>query len=326
MTSSDTWAAATPVGATIVARDLTKTYRKKLAVDGLSFSVFPGRVTGFLGPNGAGKSTTLRLLLGLDRPDRGQALIAGRPYVELTTPLRTVGALLEARAVHGGRTARAHLTALAQSQRLPLARVDEVIGLVGLDTVADKRSGGFSLGMGQRLGIACALLGDPQVLLLDEPLNGLDPEGIVWLRTLLQRLAAEGRTVLISSHLMNEMAVTADHLIVVGGGRLLADCATTDLLARGSGPTVRVAAPDLVALSALAAALGGTVQLDGPGALLVHGVPAERLGEAAGARGLILHELAPQQASLEAAFMELTRGAVEYRPSDYQPTQKELVR
>jgi ABC-2 type transport system ATP-binding protein len=317
---------ATAVGATIVAHDLTKTYRKKLAVDGLTFSVHPGRVTGFLGPNGAGESTTLRLLLGLDRPDRGQALIAGRPYAELVAPLQTVGALLEARAVHGGRTARAHLTALAQTQRLPKRRVDEVIALVGLDGVADKRSGGFSLGIDQRLGIAQALLGDPHVLLLDEPVNGLDPEGIVWLRTLLQRLAAEGRTVLISSHLMNEMAVTADHLIVVGHGRLLADCTTADLLARGSGPTVRVAAPDLHALGTLATALGGTVTRDGPDALLVHGIPAPRLGEAAGTRGLILHELAPLQASLEAAFMDLTRGAVEYRPADYQPTEKEFVR
>jgi ABC-2 type transport system ATP-binding protein len=219
--------------AVIAARELTKHYGRTTAVDDLTFTVEPGRVTGFLGPNGAGKSTTLRMLLGLDRPSRGEALIGGRPYRELREPLRHVGALLDANAAQGGRTARKHLTWLAQANRIPSRRVGEVLGAVGLDAVADQRTRGFSLGMGQRLGIAAALLGDPEVLLLDEPVNGLDPEGVRWIRTLLRELAAEGRTVFVSSHLMSEMAVTADHLVVIGRGRLLADTAVGEFVDGG---------------------------------------------------------------------------------------------
>ena len=296
----------------IEARDLTKRYGPKVAVDALSFDVRPGTVTGFLGPNGAGKSTTMRLLLGLDRPDQGQATIGGVAYRDLPWPLSTVGALLEAKAVHKGRSAYNHLLALAQTQHLPRRRVDEVIELVGLTAVAHKRAGGFSLGMGQRLGIAAALLGDPTVLVLDEPLNGLDPEGIVWIRTLLKRLAAEGRTVLVSSHLMNEMAVTADHLIVVGRGRLIADCPTAEFVARGSAPSVRVSSPDARSLATLLTGSGAQVTPDGVGTLIVTGLDAPRIAELAAAHGLVLYELAPQQASLEDAFMQLTQDTLEY--------------
>jgi len=229
----------------IEAQGLTKRYGGKAAVDGLSFTVAPGRVTGFLGPNGAGKSTTMRLLLGLERPDSGRALINGRPYASLRIPLTQVGALLEAKAFHKGRTARNHLLCLAQSQALPARRVDEVIDLVGLRDVAGRRAGGYSLGMAQRLGIAAALLGDPRIVVLDEPVNGLDPEGILWIRNLMKRLAAEGRAVLVSSHLMNEMAVTADHLLVIGRGRLLADCSTAEFIRRHTDPAVYAATPDV---------------------------------------------------------------------------------
>jgi len=227
----------------IEARGLTKSYGRKTVVDNLTFKVRPGRVTGFLGPNGAGKSTTMRLLLGLERPDSGEALIAGKPYAALSAPLSYVGALLEAKAFHKGRTARNHLLALAQSQALPVRRVDEVLDLVGLHDVSKQRAGGYSLGMSQRLGIAAALLGDPRIVLLDEPVNGLDPEGILWIRNLMKRLAAEGRTVLVSSHLMNEMAVTADHLLVIGQGRLLADCTTAEFIQRHTDPEVYAATP-----------------------------------------------------------------------------------
>src|ERR1700690_3733388 len=233
----------------IEARDLTKRYGAKLAVDHLTFTVEPGRVTGFLGPNGAGKSTTMRLILGLDRPQEGSATIGGQRYADLASPLRTVGALLEAKSVHTGRTAANHLLFLAQSQGLPKKRVGEVLDLVGLRGVAGKRAGGFSLGMGQRLGIAAALLGDPQVLLLDEPVNGLDPEGVLWIRNLMKRLAAEGRTVFVSSHLMNEMAVTADHLIVIGRGRLLPDCPAAEFIDRHSGQRALVRTPDAARLA-----------------------------------------------------------------------------
>ncbi len=227
------------------ARGLTKRYGRKTAVDSLSFTVRPGRVTGFLGPNGAGKSTTLRLLLGLERPDAGTALVNGKPYAALHSPLSQVGALLDAKAFHKGRSARAHLLCLAQSQALPVSRVDEVIALVGLEEAAKRRAGGYSLGMAQRLGIAAALLGDPRIVLLDEPVNGLDPEGIAWIRKLMRRLAAEGRTVLVSSHLMNEMAVTADHLLVIGRGRLLSDCSTAEFIERYTDPAVYAATPDV---------------------------------------------------------------------------------
>lgn len=295
----------------IEVRDLSKRYGDTRAVDHLSFAVQAGKVTGFLGPNGAGKSTTIRLLLGLDRPDGGTATIGGRPYRELTQPLRAVGALLEARAVHSGRSAYNHLLVLAQTQGLPRKRVDEVIDLIGLRTVAAKRAGGFSLGMSQRLGIAAALLGDPEVLILDEPVNGLDPEGIRWIRNLMKRLASEDRTVFVSSHLMNEMAVTADHLVVIGRGRLIADCPTAEFIARSSHRSVRVLGPDRLGLEEAILAEGGQVRKDGD-ALIVSRLEAARIGELAARQRLVLHELTPQLASLEEAFMELTGDSVEY--------------
>ncbi|MGP4028045.1 ABC transporter ATP-binding protein [Actinomadura sp. 3N407] len=296
----------------IEAENLTKRYGDKTAVDDLSFTVVPGRVTGFLGPNGAGKSTTMRLLLGLDRPDRGDARIHGVHYPDLPAPLRSVGALLEAKAVHTGRSAYNHLLTLAQTQGIDKKRVDEVIELVGLTGVARKRAGGFSLGMGQRLGIAAALLGDPAVLILDEPVNGLDPEGIVWIRTLMQRLASEGRTVFVSSHLMNEMAVTAEHLIVIGRGRLIADCSTEEFVERSTEKMVTVRSPDAGRLADVLAAEGAKVRPDGDTLLTVTHMEAPRVGELAAAEGAVLHELTPMRGSLEAAFMELTRESVEY--------------
>jgi ABC-2 type transport system ATP-binding protein len=315
----------------IEVRDLTKRYGDKVAVDHLSFTVEPGKVTGFLGPNGAGKSTTMRLVLGLDHPNSGTATINGRPYHELSRPLRTVGALLEAKSVHGGRSARNHLLFLAQTQGLPRRRVDEVLGLVGLFDVANKRAGGFSLGMSQRLGIAAALLGDPQVLLLDEPVNGLDPEGVLWIRNLMKQLAAEGRTILVSSHLMNEMAVTADQLIVIGRGRLIVESSTEDIIARSADTSVRVRSPQADRLATLIEAAGGTATADdkaavpgpaatiapapangnGGGLLTVTGLNAARIGEIAASAQIVLHELTPL-ASLEEAFMELTSGSLEF--------------
>jgi ABC-2 type transport system ATP-binding protein len=301
----------------IEAHDLTKRYGQKLAVDHLSFRVEPGRVTGFLGPNGAGKSTTMRLVLGLDRPHEGSATINGRRYADLAQPLRTVGALLEAKATHPGRSARNHLLFLAQAQGLPSRRVDEVLDLVGLSGVARKRARGYSMGMGQRVGIAAAMLGNPSVLLLDEPVNGLDPEGILWVRNLMKQLAAEGRAVFVSSHLMNEMAVTADHLIVIGRGKLIADCGTREFIARSSEKSVLVRSPDAARLADLVRAAGGKATPAGPGdgraaALSVSGLEAPRVGELAAAHGIVLHELTPQLASLEEAFLELTAGSVEY--------------
>jgi ABC-2 type transport system ATP-binding protein len=299
----------------IEARDLTKIYAGKAAVDHLTFTVEPGQVTGFLGPNGAGKSTTMRLILGLDRPQSGIALINGRRYRDLKDPLRTVGALLEAKTVHPGRSARNHLLFLAQTQGLPARRVDEVLALVGLQDVADKRAGGFSLGMSQRLGVAVAMLGDPQVLLLDEPVNGLDPEGVLWIRNLMKQLAAEGRTILVSSHLMNEMAVTADHLIVIGRGKLITEASTEDVIARSTDKSVRVLTPDADRLAELITAAGGKVvrgaPSDGAGLLTVTGLEAPRVGELAASSSIVLHELTPL-ASLEGAFMELTSGSVEF--------------
>ena len=297
----------------IEARDLTKRFGPKVAVDHLSFTVEPGRVTGFLGPNGAGKSTTMRLVLGLDLPHGGTATINGRRYRDLPSPLRTVGALLEARAVHTGRSAFNHLLFLAQTQGLPRSRVQEVIDLVGLTAVAGKRAGGFSLGMSQRLGIAAALLGDPPVLILDEPVNGLDPEGIRWIRNLMKSLAAEGRTVFVSSHLMSEMENTADHLIVIGRGRLISDCTTEEFIAANSQQSVRVRTPQRAQLAALAQAFGATVR-DGDGqALVVLGMTPAQVGDLAFENGIRVHELAHEQASLEEAFMELTASAVEFR-------------
>ena len=297
----------------IEARELTKRYGDKVAVDHLSFNVEPGRVTGFLGPNGAGKSTTMRLICGLDRPDDGTATIGGLRYAGLRRPLLTVGALLEARSVHPGRSARNHLLFLAQTQNIPKRRVDEVLDLVGLRDVAGKRVGGFSLGMTQRLGVAAAMLGDPRVLLLDEPSNGLDPEGIRWVRTFMRSLASEGRTVFVSSHLMSEMSVTADHLIVIGRGTLIADCSTQDFIQRSSERSVLVRTPDHARLRELIIDEGGHVEPEGTdGAIVVTGLAAPRIGELAASDSLVLHELTPRLPSLEEAFMELTADSVEY--------------
>ncbi|MCL6672768.1 MULTISPECIES: ABC transporter ATP-binding protein [Streptomyces] len=296
----------------IEAKNLTKRYGDKTAVNDLSFTVEPGRVTGFLGPNGAGKSTTMRLLLGLDRPDAGTATVNGVAYRDLARPLRVVGALLEARAVHTGRSAYDHLLCLAQTQGIGRRRVGEVIEQVGLASVARKRAGGFSLGMGQRLGIAAALLGDPAALVLDEPVNGLDPEGILWIRNLMKSLAAEGRAVFVSSHLMNEMAVTADHLIVIGRGRLVADCSTEEFIERSTERSVLVRTPDGQQLAELLTRQGATVTRTEEGDLDVTGIEAPRIAELAAAEKLVLHELSTRRGSLEEAFMELTRDAVEY--------------
>jgi ABC-2 type transport system ATP-binding protein len=311
----------------IEARDLTKRFGDKLAVDHLTFSVQPGRVTGFLGPNGAGKSTTMRLILGLDRPQAGTATIGGLAYAHLVKPLETVGALLEARSLHTGRSARNHLLFLAQTQGLPPRRVDEVLELVGLRDVARKRAGGFSLGMMQRLGIAVAMLGNPRVLMLDEPANGLDPEGIRWVRTLMQQLAAEGRTIFVSSHLMSEMAVTADYLVVIGKGKLIADCSTKEFIEQSSEQSVLVRTPDGDRLRDLITAEGGHAkpesdgakpeESDGAASMIVTGLPARRIGELAASSAVVLHELSPRLASLEEAFMELTADSVEYGRAEH---------
>ena len=301
---------------------LTKRYGDKIAVDDMSFSVRPGAVTGFLGPNGAGKSTTMRLLLGLDRPSAGGSTIDGKSYADFPAPLREVGALLEAKAVHTGRSARNHLLAMAASNAIPRRRVDEMLGLVGLDEVAGKRAGGFSLGMGQRLGIASALLGDPGTLLLDEPVNGLDPEGILWIRNLLKALAAEGRTVFVSSHLMSEMAVTATELIVVGRGRLIASGSVEDLIHRASGGVVVVRSQQADRLAGLLASDGRRIERPRPDTLQVTGMDSESVGLVAAREGIALIELTAQQATLEEAFMEITRDAVEFHgggPGSGQP-------
>jgi ABC-2 type transport system ATP-binding protein len=296
----------------IEARDLTKDYGSKRAVDGLSFTVRPGIVTGFLGPNGSGKSTTMRLILGLDAPTRGDVTVNGRHYREHRAPLHEVGALLEARSVHTGRSASNHLLALAQTHGIPKRRVSELIDLVGLHEVARKRTGQFSLGMGQRLGIAQALLGDPKTVMLDEPVNGLDPEGIHWVRNLLKGLAAEGRTVFVSSHLMSEMALTADHLIVIGRGKLIADTSVDDFVSRASQKVVLVRSPELERLRVALDGPGVSFVAAGNGGLEVHGLTAEQVGDAAARASIVLHELTPQQASLEEAFMNLTRDELEF--------------
>ncbi|MCU7821901.1 ABC transporter ATP-binding protein [Kitasatospora sp. DSM 101779] len=297
----------------IEVRNLTKRYGATTAVAGLDFRVEPGRVTGFLGPNGAGKSTTLRMVLGLDRPTAGEALVHGRPYAALEAPLRRVGALLDAHAVHGGRTARGHLRWLAASNGLPRRRIEEVLEQVGLAEAADRRIRGFSLGMRQRLGVAAALLGDPPVLLLDEPVNGLDPEGIRWIRTLLRGLAGEGRAVLVSSHLMAEMALTADHLVVVGRGRLLADLSTEAFLAQHGRARVRVRAVDPLKLADLLRTSGTAARPVEGGAWEVSGAAPEEIGALAARHGVALYELSLLQDSLEEAFMRMTADAVEYR-------------
>ncbi|HEX7149396.1 MAG TPA: ATP-binding cassette domain-containing protein [Actinomycetota bacterium] len=297
----------------IEARGLTKRYGDKLAVDGLTFTVRPGMVTGFLGPNGAGKSTTMRMILGLDAPTQGSVTVNGLPYREHAAPLREVGALLDARSVHPGRSAYHHLLALAQTCGIRRSRVDEVVDAVGLGGVARRRAGGFSLGMGQRLGIAAALLGDPGTVILDEPVNGLDTEGIRWIRSLLQGLAAEGRTVFVSSHLMSEMAMTAQHLIVIGRGRLIADTGMEEFVARAAPGVVRVRSTDPTALATLLRSRDGDVAEDGDGGLAVSGLTTDQVGRLAGAAGITLLELTAQQASLEEAFVDLTRDAVEFR-------------
>jgi ABC-2 type transport system ATP-binding protein len=297
----------------IEVRGLTKRYGDKVAVDGLSFSVEPGKVTGFLGPNGAGKTTTMRCILGLDYPTAGSITIDGQRYRELANPMREVGALLDPKAVHGGRSAYSHLLCLAQTNGLPKRRVGEVLELVGLSEVARKRSKGFSLGMAQRLGIAATLLGDPKIVMFDEPVNGLDPEGILWIRNLMKNLAADGRTVFVSSHLMSEMENTADHLIVVGKGKLIADCTMSEFIARSSGAAVKVRTPSPDELVLAIAAEGGQAAAGTDGTLTVGGMTADRVGDIAFDKGIRLHELSPLRASLEEAFMELTADSVEYR-------------
>jgi ABC-2 type transport system ATP-binding protein len=303
----------------IEVRGLSKRYGDKVAVNNLSFDVAPGKVTGFLGPNGAGKTTTMRLILGLDYPNAGTVAIAGKPYAQLAYPMREVGALIDAKAVHGGRSAYNHLLCLAQTNNLPKRRVGEVIELVGLTEVARKRTKGFSLGMSQRLGIAGTLLGDPALLMFDEPVNGLDPEGILWIRNLMKALAAEGRTVFVSSHLMSEMEHTADHLIVIGRGQLLADCTMEEFIARSSGQTVRVVTPQPDLLAKAVAEAGGSAVNGTDGALIVSGLVAAQIGDIAFEHGVRLHELTVVRASLEAAFMELTADSVEYRAEGQPP-------
>ena len=297
----------------IEAHGLTKRYGDKTAVDGLTFTVRPGVVTGFLGPNGAGKSTTMRLILGLDAPTSGSVTVNGKPYRQHAAPLREVGALLDARSVHPGRSAYHHLLALAQTCGIRRSRVDEVIDAVGLGEVARRRAAGFSLGMGQRLGIAAALLGDPATVILDEPVNGLDTEGIRWIRSLLQGLAAEGRTVFVSSHLMSEMALTAQHLIVIGRGRLIADTGMEEFVSRAEPGVVRVRSTDPAALAALLRSREVAVSEATDGALAVFGLSTDQVGRLAGGAGITLLELTAQQASLEEAFIDLTRDAVEFR-------------
>ncbi|WP_435243445.1 ABC transporter ATP-binding protein [Streptomyces cucumeris] len=302
----------------IEAVGLTKRYGAKTAVYNLSFQVRPGAVTGFLGPNGSGKSTTMRMILGLDEPTAGQVTVGGYPFRRLPNAPRQVGALLDAKAVHGGRSARQHLMCLAQLSGIPARRVDEVLGVVGLQSVAGKRSKGFSLGMGQRLGIAAALLGDPQVLLFDEPVNGLDPEGILWVRNLMKQLASEGRTVFVSSHLMSEMALTADHLIVIGRGQLLADMSVRDFISYNSADFARVRTPEgepeqREKLTSALSEAGGQVLPEQDGALRVTGLPLPRISDLAHGADVRLWELSPHQASLEEAYMRMTSGAVDYR-------------
>ena len=298
----------------IEARGLAKRYGSTTAVDDLSFSIRPGLVTGFLGPNGAGKTTTMRMILGLDAPTLGSVTVDGRSYRDLPAPMREVGALLDAKALHGGRRAYDHLLCLAYSNGITRRRVDEVIRLVGLEDVARRRAKGFSLGMSQRLGIASALLGDPAVLIFDEPVNGLDPDGIHWVRTLMRTMAAEGRTVLVSSHLMSEMAVTADHLLVIGKGRLIADTSVDELVRSSSRQSVHVRSPQAAELAAGCRAAGATVDAGtDPDVVEITGLDSAEVGKLAAARGIVLFELVPVRASLEEAFMELTRDSVEYQ-------------
>ena len=296
----------------IEARGLTKRYGSTTAVDDVTFTVEPGKVTGFLGPNGAGKSTTMRMVVGLDHPSAGSVTVNGRRYAEHPSPLREVGILLDAKAVHTGRSAYHHLRAMAATHGIPAARVHEVIEMTGLTSVANRRVGGFSLGMGQRLGVAAALLGDPRTLILDEPVNGLDPEGVLWIRTLVRRLAAEGRTVFLSSHLMSEMAQTADHIIVLGRGRVIADAPVGQIVARAAGTAVRVRTPAASALEGLVRGPGVTVVSVEAGLMEVTGSSAPAIGQLAADAGIVLHELTPLHGSLEDAYLQLTAGDVEF--------------
>lgn len=297
----------------ITAEGLTKRYGARTAVDDISFTVRPGQVTGFLGPNGAGKSTTMRMIVGLDRPSGGSVTVNGKPYAAHRAPLHEVGALLDAKAVHTGRSAYNHLLAMAVTHGIGASRVREVIELTGLESVARKRVGGFSLGMGQRLGIAAAMLGDPATLILDEPVNGLDPEGVLWVRQFVRHLATEGRTVFLSSHLMSEMALTADHLIVLGRGEIIADAPVADIIAGGTRPRVLVRSPHSSQLADLIAAPEVAVVRSQAGVLEVTGLEASGIGDLAALHGLAIHELTPQSASLEDAYMALTSDVVEYR-------------
>ncbi len=310
----------------IEAHALTKRFGTRTAVDGIDFRVEPGRVTGFLGPNGAGKSTTMRMIAGLDRATSGEVTVNGRRYREHRAPLREVGILLDAKAVHTGRTAYKHLLAMAATHGIGAARVREVIGLAGLESVAHKRVGGFSLGMGQRLGIAAALLGDPATVILDEPVNGLDPEGVRWVRTLVRGLAAEGRTVLLSSHLMSEMAQTADHLIVLGRGTIIADATVDEVIARATGASVRVRTPDLARLAQTIASADVALTTLDDGAAVVTGLTPAQVGDAAASAGVALHELVALSGSLEDAYLSLTADEVEYRSADVTPTAEEVAR
>jgi ABC-2 type transport system ATP-binding protein len=300
----------------IEVENLSKRYGDKIAVDNISFTVQPGIVTGFLGPNGAGKSTTMRIVAGLDEPSHGRVTVNGADYRKASAPMAELGILLEAKAIHPGRSARNHLLALAQTNGIGRARVDAVIDMVGLREVAGRRVGGFSLGMGQRLGVASALLGDPKVVVLDEPINGLDPEGVLWIRNLLKGLAAEGRTVFVSSHLMSEMAQTASRLVVVGRGRLIADTTVDEFIAQASGQSVTVRTPEALRLRDLLLGRDVTVTAQESDVLTVQGLTAEKIGIVAWQANLPLFELAPQHASLEDAFMELTHDSVEYHSSD----------
>jgi ABC-2 type transport system ATP-binding protein len=301
----------------IEAVGLTKRYGDKTAVDGISFQVQPGRVTGFLGPNGAGKSTTMRMIVGLDRPTSGTITLNGKKYADLKAPLHEVGVLLDAKAVHTGRTAYNHLRALAATHGISRKRVDEVIALTGLEPVARKRVGGFSLGMGQRLGMASALLGDPAILILDEPVNGLDPEGVIWVRTLSRHLASEGRTVFLSSHLMSEMAQTADQIIVLGRGKVIADAPVADIIALAAGNSVRVRTPEATRFASLLAGKDVTITKTDPDLLVVNGLGAAHIGEIAAGSKIVLHELTPLAGSLEDAYLALTEDDVEYHSTDF---------
>lgn len=311
----------------IEAHGLTKRYGAKTAVNGISFTVQPGKVTGFLGPNGAGKSTTMRMIMGLDSPSAGTVTVNGKPYAQLRSPLTEVGALLEAKAVHQGRSATNHLRALGATHGIGKKRVAEVIEMTGLGQVAGKRVGGFSLGMGQRLGIAAAMLGDPRTLILDEPVNGLDPEGVLWVRNLVKHLASEGRTVFLSSHLMSEMALTADHILVIGRGSIIADAPVADIVAGASGQSVRVRSPQATRLVELLAGPEVTVTSLEAGLIEVTGTSAQAVGELAAQNAVVLHELTPVQASLESAYMSLTADAVEYHSTTgEQPQNREETR